>query len=45
MLHKIQAHFACNIERIDTSDWDEVEKTIKRTIKNVRASANFAKST
>lgn len=45
MLHKIQEHFACNIERIDTKDWDEVEQTIKRTIKNVRASANFAKST
>lgn len=44
MLHSIQQHFACHIERIDTSDWDEVEQTIKKTIKNVRASANFAKS-
>lgn len=38
----IQQHFSCQIERIDTSDWDEVEEIIKKTIKNSRAQAKFA---
>ena len=42
MLRKIQDHFQCVIDRIDTSDWDEVETLIKKTIKNTRAQANFA---
>jgi ATP-dependent RNA helicase DDX19/DBP5 len=42
MLAKIQDHFHCSIDRIDTSDWDEVEELIKRTIKNTRAQAGFA---
>ncbi|KAJ5103948.1 hypothetical protein N7532_004477 [Penicillium argentinense] len=42
MLSKIQSHFGCQIDRIDTGDWDEVEDTIKRTIKNSRAQAGFA---
>ncbi|KAJ5816670.1 hypothetical protein N7447_008903 [Penicillium robsamsonii] len=42
MLRKIQDHFQCTIDRIDTSDWDEVEEMIKKTIKNTRAQANFA---
>ncbi|CAG8323707.1 unnamed protein product [Penicillium salamii] len=41
MLRKIQAHFSCTIDRIDTSDWDEVEEIIKKTIKNTRAQAGF----
>ncbi|KAJ5683479.1 hypothetical protein N7462_006644 [Penicillium macrosclerotiorum] len=41
MLSKIQQHFACHIDRIDTSDWDEVERIIKKTIKNTRAQAGF----
>lgn len=41
MLRKIQAHFNCTIDRIDTSDWDEVEEIIKKTIKNTRAQAGF----
>ena len=44
MLRKIQEHFQCTIDRIDTSDWDEVEEMIKKTIKNTRAQANFAQS-
>ncbi|KAJ5584601.1 Helicase C-terminal, partial [Penicillium hispanicum] len=44
MLRKIQQHFSCNIERVDTNDWDEVENVIKRTIKNSRAQANFVRS-
>ncbi|KAJ5210527.1 hypothetical protein N7491_010334 [Penicillium cf. griseofulvum] len=44
MLRKIQDHFQCIIDRIDTSDWDEVEEMIKKTIKNTRAQANFAQS-
>jgi ATP-dependent RNA helicase DDX19/DBP5 len=43
MLRQIQQHFTCQIERIDTSDWDEVERIIKKTIKNSRAQAQFAK--
>ncbi|KAJ5644076.1 uncharacterized protein N7484_006583 [Penicillium longicatenatum] len=42
MLRMIQEHFGCTIDRIDTSDWDEVEEMIKKTIKNSRAQANFA---
>ncbi|KAJ5290077.1 uncharacterized protein N7443_010330 [Penicillium atrosanguineum] len=41
MLRKIQEHFECNIERVETNDWDEVEDLIKRTLKNSRAQANF----
>ncbi|OQD77631.1 hypothetical protein PENDEC_c002G07069 [Penicillium decumbens] len=44
MLRKIQQHFNCSIERIDTNDWDEVEDLIKRTLKNSRAQANFVAS-
>jgi ATP-dependent RNA helicase DDX19/DBP5 len=42
MLRKIQQHFGCQIDRVDTGDWDEVEEVIKKTIKNSRAQANFA---
>jgi ATP-dependent RNA helicase DDX19/DBP5 len=41
MLRKIQEHFGCNIDRVDTDDWDEVEKVIKKTIKNPRSQANY----
>ncbi|KAJ5925529.1 hypothetical protein N7454_008168 [Penicillium verhagenii] len=41
MLRMIQEHFGCTIDRIDTSDWDEVEEMIKKTIKNSRAQAKF----
>lgn len=41
MLRKIQQHFNCQIDRVDTTDWDEVEDIIKKTIKNTRAQANF----
>ncbi|KAJ6027009.1 uncharacterized protein N7446_004388 [Penicillium canescens] len=41
MLRKIQEHFGCNIERIDTNDWDEVEEIIKKTIKSSRAQSSF----
>jgi ATP-dependent RNA helicase DDX19/DBP5 len=41
MLRKIQEHFGCNIERIDTNDWDEVEQIIKKTIKSTRAQSSF----
>lgn len=44
MLRKIQQHFSCTIDRVDTNDWDEVEDMIKRTIKNSRAQANFVAS-
>lgn len=41
-LRQIQEHFGCAIEQLDTSDWDEVERMIKKTIKNTRAQAKFA---
>ncbi|KAF7713760.1 Uncharacterized protein PECH_008196 [Penicillium ucsense] len=41
-LNDISNHFACHIDRLDTSDWDEVERMIKKTIKNTRAQARFA---
>lgn len=44
MLRQIQEHFSCHIERIDTTDWDEVERIIKRTIKNSRAQAQFVQT-
>lgn len=44
MLRKIQQHFNCQIERVDTNDWDDVEEIIKKTIKNSRAQANFVAS-
>ncbi|CAG8894318.1 unnamed protein product [Penicillium nalgiovense] len=44
MLRKIQEHFQCIIDRIDTSDWDEVEEMIKKTIKNTRAQADFVQT-
>ncbi|KAJ5555314.1 hypothetical protein N7535_007753 [Penicillium sp. DV-2018c] len=44
MLRKIQEHFQCTIDRIDTSDWDEVEEMIKKTIKNTRAQADFVRT-
>ncbi|KAJ5721479.1 uncharacterized protein N7483_009413 [Penicillium malachiteum] len=42
MLRMIQTHFLCQIDRIDTGDWDGVEEMIKKTIKNSRAQAKFA---
>lgn len=42
MLRKIQDHFQCTIDRIDTGDWDEVENIIKKTIKHQRAQAGFS---
>jgi ATP-dependent RNA helicase DDX19/DBP5 len=44
MLRKIQEHFQCIIDRIDTSDWDEVEEMIKKTIKSTRAQADFVQT-
>lgn len=42
MLNQIQAYFNCEIQRVDTKDWDEVEDIIKKTIKNSRANPKFA---
>ncbi|KAH3295540.1 RNA helicase required for poly(A+) mRNA export [Aspergillus fumigatus] len=42
MLNQIQTYFNCEIQRVDTKDWDEVEDIIKKTIKNSRANPKFA---
>src|SRR5699024_6924174 len=43
MLMQIGNYFAVVIQRLDTSDWDEAEETIKKTIKNPRSNATFGK--
>lgn len=42
MLMEIQEYFATEIVRIDTRDWDEVERIIKQTVKHPRSKASFA---
>lgn len=42
MLMQISKYFNCDIQRLNTSDWDEVEETIKKTIKSARSQANYA---
>ena len=41
-LAEIQNYFHTHIQRIDASDWDEVERVIKKTIKNPRAKNAWA---
>lgn len=36
MLQEIQRYFNTNIERVDTQDWDDVEKKVKKVIKPAR---------
>lgn len=43
MLMQIGKYFNVDIQRLDTGDWDEVEETIKKTIKNPRSNAGFGK--
>lgn len=38
---KIQQYFQCQMTRINTRDWDEVEGIIKRVIKSSRAAPDF----
>ncbi|KAI9868028.1 MAG: RNA helicase required for poly(A+) mRNA export [Trichoglossum hirsutum] len=40
-LNEIQKYFNVAMTRVDTSDWDEVEETIKRVIKSSRSGQNF----
>lgn len=42
MLMQISKYFNCDIQRLNTGDWDEVEETIKKTIKSARSQANYA---
>lgn len=43
MLMQIGKYFNVDIQRLDTTDWDEVEETIKKTIRNPRSNATFGK--
>ena len=44
-LVEIQDYFGVEMTRIDTADWDEVEKTVKRVIKSSRAGENMKMDT
>ncbi|MCJ1339253.1 RNA helicase required for poly(A+) mRNA export [Bachmanniomyces sp. S44760] len=41
MLSEIQGHFGIEMTRVDTSDWDLVEETVKRVIKSSRAAPDY----
>ena len=41
MLMQIQNYFQIEMTRIDTTDWDLVEETVKKVIKSSRADPNF----
>ena len=44
MLMSIQDYFQVEMQRIDTSDWDLVEETVKKVIKSTRADPGFRPS-
>ncbi len=41
MLNDIQQYFNVTMTKVDTSDWDQVEETVKRVIKSSRAGSNL----
>ena len=41
MLMAIQNYFRIEMTRVDTSDWDSVEDTVKRVIKSSRAAPDY----
>ncbi|KAI9873450.1 MAG: RNA helicase required for poly(A+) mRNA export [Pleopsidium flavum] len=41
MLNEIQQYFNVTMTKVDTSDWDQVEETVKRVIKSSRAGNNL----
>lgn len=41
MLNEIQEYFNVTMTKVDTSDWDQVEETVKRVIKSSRAGSNL----
>lgn len=41
MLNEIQQYFNVTMTKVDTSDWDQVEETVKRVIKSSRAGSNL----
>lgn len=41
MLNEIQEYFNVKMTKVDTSDWDQVEETVKRVIKSSRAGSNL----
>lgn len=45
MIVEIQEYFGINMQAINTSDWDMVEKNIKSVLKSTRAQANFRPET
>lgn len=45
MLMSISKYFNTNIEGVQTRDWDEVEKLMKKIIKNPRARGDFPQLT
>lgn len=45
MLMNISKYYNTNIEGLDTRDWDEVERIMKKIIKNPRARGDFPQST
>lgn len=40
-LMDIQKYFKCEIQRLDTSDWDELEEQVTKIIKSSRAGTNL----
>lgn len=40
-LDAIQRYFKVSIARVNTNDWDEVERAVQRVIKSSRAGANL----
>ena len=44
MLMAIQNYFKIEMTRVDTSDWDLVEETVKRVIKSSRAAPDYKPS-
>ncbi|KAI5300842.1 RNA helicase required for poly(A+) mRNA export [Ascosphaera pollenicola] len=41
LLQGIANYFQCEIQRVDSKDWDEVEKVVKKVIKSSRAGVNL----
>jgi ATP-dependent RNA helicase DDX19/DBP5 len=40
-LREISEYFKVKMTKVDTTDWDEVEETVKRVIKSSRAGENM----
>ena len=40
-LADIQKYFSCEMTRVETKDWDQVEEIVKKVIKSSRAGTNL----